>query len=81
MSYRNEDYLPTSAVEATNSAGEQKRFKLLAYPIDRYVVYVELDEGNRFVGITEIRINKEFLSSKQKLASMAFTDVDEFYKD
>lgn len=67
--------------EITGSIEEPGRFRIVAYPFDRFVVYVKLDEKDQFIGITEIKLNQQFLSSKQKLASMSFVDVEEFYKD
>ncbi|TFH07473.1 MAG: hypothetical protein E4H14_08420 [Candidatus Thorarchaeota archaeon] len=81
MSYNEGSYLTSSAIEATGSAEEPRRYRTIAYPFDQYVVYVKVDEEDQFVGITEIRINKQFLSSRQKLASMSSLDVEEFYKD
>jgi hypothetical protein len=40
-----------------------------------------LTYNNEFIGITEIKINKNFLSFKEKQALKGYHDVDEFYKE
>jgi hypothetical protein len=56
-------------------------YKTIIYPFDKYQIKIKLTQDNKFIGITEIKINKDFLSHKQKIASLGFHDVDEFYRE
>ncbi|VUT28203.1 MAG: hypothetical protein SYNGOMJ08_00766 [Candidatus Syntrophoarchaeum sp. GoM_oil] len=50
-------------------------------PFDKYEVKVKLSSTNEFIGINEVKINKDFLSHKQKTTLRGFHDVDEFYRE
>jgi hypothetical protein len=65
----------------TGSHDELDNFKIITYPFDRYQIKVKLTPNNEFIGITEIKINKDFLSHKQRMATLGFHDVEEFYRD
>ena len=39
------------------------------------------DQGREEAGISEVRINKDFLSFKQKTTTKGFHDVKEYYKE
>lgn len=56
-------------------------YKIINYPFDKYQIKVKLTPNNEFIGIIEIKINKEFLSHKQKIVSKGYIDVDEFYRE
>lgn len=56
-------------------------FKTIVYPFDKYEIKVKLSMDNKFIGIVEIKLNKEFLSFKQKMASQGVHDVDKFYRE
>lgn len=51
------------------------------YPFDKYCVRIKLTQNNEFAGIEEIKINKKFLSDKQKTIPSGFHDIEEFYRD
>ncbi|GAI43482.1 unnamed protein product, partial [marine sediment metagenome] len=51
------------------------------YPFDKYLITIKLSPSNEFIGIVEIKVNKDFLSYKQKLPPKGFHDVEEFYKE
>ncbi len=55
--------------------------RVVDYAFDKYIVKILVTSANEFVGITEIRINKDFRSYQQKLANIGYHDVDDFYKD
>lgn len=67
--------------QGTGSHEEPDDYKIVVYPFDKYQIKVKLTTSNEFIGITEVKINKEFLSHKQKVASQGFHDVDEFYRE
>ena len=66
---------------STGSELGKENCKYVVVPYDNYEVVVCLTEGNRFIGIAELRIRKGFLSPGQRVASSGYLDVDEFYKD
>lgn len=67
--------------QGTGSHNESDDYKIIVYPFDKYQIKVKLTPTNEFIGIVEIKINREFLSHKQKMASKGFHDVDEFYRE
>lgn len=81
MTYQEDSSLTSSARQVTGGAEGPGRFRIVAYPFDRYVIYVKLDDSNRFIEITQVAVNKQFLSDKQKLASMSYLDVEEYYRE
>ncbi len=56
-------------------------YKIITYPFDKYQIKIKLTPSNEFIGIIEVKINKEFLFYKQKITSKGFHDVDEFYHE
>ncbi len=53
----------------------------IVYPFDKYEIKVSLSPDNKFIGITGIKINKDFLSYKQKISRKGFHDVEDFYPE
>lgn len=51
----------------------------IVYPFGKYNVIVKVSRDKKFVGISEIRINKDFRSYKQKLLTKGYHDVEDFY--
>jgi len=66
--------------EGTGSHKEENDFHYINFPFDRYDVKVKLDKDNRFLEISEIKINKKFVKYNQ-LKPSEYHDVEEFYKD
>lgn len=56
-------------------------YKMIVYPFERYEITVKLTPDGKFVGIEQVAVNKDFRSFKQRLASTAFHDVEEYYQD
>ncbi len=65
---------------ATGSHDFEKK-KYITYPFDKYEITVELTSSNRFIGIVEVKVNKDFRTFSQKIASANVHDVEEYYKD
>jgi hypothetical protein len=65
--------------QATGSVGED--YKIISYPFDKYVIKVRVSLRNEFVGIVEVKVNKDFLSHKQKIGIQTHLDVDEYYRE
>ena len=70
-----------SIFENSTGSTSVEKTKLISYPIDKFIVKVILTENDKFVGIEEISINKEFLDLKQKISSYNIHDVEEFYEE
>ena len=67
--------------QGTGTHDEPNDHKIIVYPFDKYQIKVKLTPANEFIGIIEVKINKEFLSHKQKITRQGFHDVDEFYRE
>jgi len=67
--------------DSTGADLEEKRYKLVAVPYENFEIVVRLSEDNRFLGVAELRIKKDFLSPEQRVANTGVFDVDEFYRE
>lgn len=65
--------------EITGTIDELKPTKIIKYPFDRYIVTIEISSNNEFLGITEIQLNKDFRTYKQKKESQISLDVEQYY--
>ncbi len=65
----------------TGSTGTSRIFKSVVYPFDNYEITVQLTETGEFLGITEVKLRRHFMSLKQKIEASRSSDVDDFYKD
>jgi len=65
----------------TGSHDTPMDYKIIVYPFDKYEIVVKVSHDNKFIEILEVRINKDFRSYKQKIASQDFHDVEEFYRE
>jgi hypothetical protein len=67
--------------EGTGSHDFFEDYKIIDYPFDKYQIKIKLAPNNEFIGIIEIKINKDFLSHKQKIISSGYIDVDDLYRE
>ena len=65
----------------TGSQENFEEYKIVECVFDRYLIKVKLTPKNEFMGIVEIKVNKDFLSHEQKITPKGFHDIDEFYKE
>jgi len=65
----------------TGSHDVTEDYKIIVYPFDKYEITIKLSPNNEFIEILEVKVNKDFLSYKQKMISKGFHDVDEFYSE
>jgi uncharacterized protein (DUF1786 family) len=72
---------PDSPFASTSSPVNPQSHKLVVVPYGNCEIVVCLTQDNRFVGISELRINKDFLTPEQRVASSGCLDVEEFYRD
>lgn len=47
----------------------------------KYEIMVELTLDDKFLGITQVKLNKDFRTFSQKISRKTVHDVEEYYKD
>lgn len=62
----------------TESKKLSKRIKIIEYPFERYIIKVGLSLENEFLGITEVKINKDFRSIENRLRNVRVHNLEEF---
>jgi hypothetical protein len=72
------DYLNQSFGTGSHDFEE---YKEIIFPFGKYEITIKLSPTNEFVGVTAIKVNKDFLSHSQKVSALSSWDVDEYYKD
>jgi hypothetical protein len=65
----------------TGSYSNNTDFKIITFPFDKYEITIKLTTDNEFIGVVEVKINKDFLSYKQKTTPKGYHDVEEFYRE
>ena len=53
--------------------------KVISIPFDKYEIKIVLNERNEFIGVAEIKINKDFLTLSQRVSGTDYRDASEFY--
>lgn len=72
------DYKSRSKANGTGSASIADEFVRIVYPFEKYEIVVKLTPDRKFVGIEEVRVNKDFRSFKQKISEKQFSYIDEY---
>lgn len=67
--------------KGTGSHGEFENYKIIVYPFERYQIKIQLGLANEFMGVVEVKINKEFLSYNQKIKVQGSIDTSEDYPE
>jgi len=67
--------------QGTGSQGRTQDDKIIVFPFGKYQIKIKFSPTNEFIGIVEVKINKDFLSHKQKATPRGYHDVDEFYPE
>jgi hypothetical protein len=76
------DYVYSNLTRGSTGPDPQvQRHKLVAVPYENYEIVLWLSEDDRFLGVAELRIKKDFLSLEQRVANTGVFDVDEFYRE
>lgn len=70
-----------SREQGTGGRGEGYDYQIVSYPFDRYEIKVKLSPSNQFIGITEVKLNKNFLAHRQRIGAQGYLDVDEYYRE
>ena len=71
----------TFVKQATGSVGEHENYKIISYHFDRYEIKIKVSPSNEFLEVTEVKLNKDFLSHMQRLGIQTYVDVDKFYQE
>lgn len=53
---------------------------VVPFEFDKYIVDVILSSSDKFIGIKNIKIKKDFLSHEQKMHSIGYYDDSNFYQ-
>jgi hypothetical protein len=69
--------------KGTGAKGSEitKPYKRIVYPFGIYEITIKLGESNEFLGILEVKANKDFMEFRKKAGQTGFQDVDEYYED
>ena len=73
--------IPEYPFTSTGSLVDSQAHRLVVVPYGKYEVVVCLTADNRFVGIAELRVSRDFLTPEQRVSSSGYHDVEEFYRD
>lgn len=65
--------------EGTGNTEEVKISKFIKYPFERYVITLELSSNNEFIGISEVTLNRDFRSFREKIASVKSVDAEDLH--
>ncbi len=53
-------------------------YKIIVYPFEQYVLTIKVTPDNKFIEVLEIKINKDFLSHRQKMSSLQSFDIESY---
>ena len=67
--------------QATGSLSQSEDYRIIPYVCDIYEIKVKVGPSNEFLGIVEVKVNKEFLSHKQRLSKQSYLDVGDYYRE
>lgn len=81
MHKRSKEYTYENLKNEGTGREVSEEYKERVYPFDKYEIKVRLSPTNEFIGIVEVKVNKDFLSYKQKSTSKGFHDVEEYYRE
>ena len=62
----------------TGSFGPSGGYITRIYPFNQYLITLKLAPDGTFIGIEEVRVNKDFRSYKQKVSQKIIRYVDEY---
>lgn len=57
-----------------------EEIKYINFPFGKFDITIKLTKNNEFIGISELKISRDFLAKKKKLPAKFF-DVEKYYKD
>ena len=65
--------------DATGST--RRDYRIISFPFEKYEIKVRVGPSNEFIDILEVKVNKDFLSYKQRMSSRSHIDVDKYYRE
>lgn len=65
----------------TGSHYSPEDYRIIIYPFDKYEIAVKVTPSNEFLGIEEVKVNKSYLSHKQRITGMGYHEVEEYYRE
>ena len=72
---------PEFSTNSTGSFVNPRAYKVAVIPYGQYEIVICLTQDDRFVGIAEVRVSRDFLTPSQRVASSGYLDVEEYYRD
>ena len=67
--------------KGTGSHDDDVDYKYIVYKLDRYDIKVKLTPDNRFVGVEEVKVSRDFMTNKEKSFINKYHDVTDYYQD
>jgi len=67
--------------QSTGRISESEDYKILTTTFDRYDIKIKVSPRNEFIEVLEVKINKDFLSQKQRMGVQSYLDVDKYYRE
>lgn len=77
----NEDYVDIFGYIGTGNNDIIEEGKILPYKFGKFDVDVIVDEDEKFLGIRQIEVNKSFLNKQQRMQTVGYLDVEQYYED
>lgn len=56
-------------------------YKTIVYSFDKYEIDVQLGSNDEFIGVTGVKINKDFVAYEKKRMPLGYHDVDYLYDE
>ena len=63
---------------ATGHKLKPSSINILEYPFEQYNIKVALSDDNKFIGITEVVVNKDFRTIESRLRNIRVHNLEEF---
>ena len=63
-----------------DTGSEEIPSKTIKVPFEKYEISLKLGPNNEFIDIVSVSISKDFRSHEQKMRSLGYHDVSDFYK-
>lgn len=71
----------TNNLYITGSNNDLYNTKVIESVLGKYTLKIRVTLSNEFLGIEEIKINKEFASYKSKITPKGYHDVSKYYEE
>lgn len=68
-------------IKSIETGSNIPKYVTVTYPFEIYEIVVKLTIDGKFVGIEEVKINKDFRNYKNKTGQTIFSEINELPKD